>query len=361
MTEKFYEIYDESVLFIVNNKKQIAEENLNAIRTFIYFSIIGGMVYFFTSWGFKITTEIEAIFSILAIELFILYVIYNKVYPIIVDSMSKVRVFALCFYAIVLITVTYIESVRNPSMRSFIFPAGIFTISAIYTDYFFISLFYKSGLSIVFIVMSLILKENKVAYMDIVTVVMALLISTFCYYVIMINNSKRNEDTMSVEKKSVTDLLTGLFNKLSFEEKSREYLTGRVIGAKATLFIFDFDDFKHVNDNYGHQIGDEALKLFAGILKDYFHPTDVIGRVGGDEFMALVMGATPEDFINIRCRNIQHDLRTAQIGNAAGFSCSIGICEDISAHTFEELYKIADSALYEAKKNGKACHVVKNG
>ncbi len=124
--------------------------------------------------------------------------------------------------------------------------------------------------------------------------------------------------------------------------------------------MIDFDNFKTVNDNYGHQTGDEALKNFASILRGYFHPTDIIGRVGGDEFMILVMGEMPRGFIEDRCRAILHELKISRIGGAAGFSCSIGICEDTRAHTFEEMYNIADGALYEAKENGKAQYVLKH-
>ena len=361
MIEEFYERYDDCILYISHNKKKIAKENLLAIRSTIFFLVIAVLVYFFTTWSFQLTTKVEVILLVLVAELVVFYHLHKFVFSKIVESFEKVRVFAALFYSVILLTIAYIENFRNPDVRSFMFPISILVVSALYTDYLWVMTVYKLVLSIIFVVMSINMKPIKVAYFDIVTIIMAFLISTFCYYVVMINNSKRSEDTRTVEKKSVTDLLTGLFNKLSFEERSKEYLTDRVVGAKATLFIFDFDDFKHVNDNFGHQIGDEALKMFAGILKDYFHPTDVIGRVGGDEFMALVMGEMPEGFINNRCRMIQHDLRIAKLGDAAGFSCSIGICEDKNAHTFEEMYKIADSALYEAKKRGKACHVVKTG
>ncbi|MBO4458528.1 MAG: GGDEF domain-containing protein [Butyrivibrio sp.] len=361
MIEELYEKYDECVQYISHNEKKIAKENLLAIKSTILFLVLAVLVYFFASWSFKITTSLEAIFLLLLFELFIFFNAYKILSSKIEESFLKVRIFSCCFYTIIMLTIGYIENLRNPDMRSFMLPIGILVVSALYTDYFVTMTVYRLAISVAFAVMSVNMKTSKVAYLDIVTIIMAFLISTYCYYVVTINNSKRNEDTQIVEKKSVTDLLTGLFNKLSFEERSKEYLTDRVVGAKATLFIFDFDNFKHVNDNYGHQIGDEALKMFARILKDYFHPTDVIGRVGGDEFMALVMGEMPEGFINNRCRMIQHDLRTAKIGDASGFSCSIGICEDKNAHTFEELYKIADSALYEAKENGKACHVVKSG
>lgn len=359
MIEDIFARFDEYYLFISNNEKKIAKENMLAIKAVIYFSMVGGFAYFVSSWAFRITTKMEPIFIQIILELVVFNFLYNKLYPRISDSLRKVRVFAFSFYGLILITLAYTETFRNPGMRSFILPAGIFIITAIYKDYLMITNLFEIAVCVICIVISFIMKPREVANVDIVTIIMTFFLATFALNVIMLNNSRQNQDVRSVEKKSVTDLLTGLFNKLSFEEKCKEYLSGRVVGAKATLFIFDFDNFKSVNDNYGHQTGDEALKLFAHVLKDYFHPTDVVGRVGGDEFMVLVMGEMPEDFINSRCNKIQHELRVAKVGDAAGFSCSIGVCEDKNARTFEEMYKIADSALYDAKENGKACHVVK--
>ena len=161
-----------------------------------------------------------------------------------------------------------------------------------------------------------------------------------------------------VTDKSEHDLLTGLYNKISFEQAVeagiKECHDSKRI---AILWILDFDNFKHVNDEYGHQVGDEALKGFARILSRAFKRKDIIGRVGGDEFMVL-MKEKPQSVARIDeiAKGILWKLDKMKILSATHFSCSIGIGIDFKGkYNFEELYQRADQALYQAKQNGKAC------
>ena len=161
-----------------------------------------------------------------------------------------------------------------------------------------------------------------------------------------------------VTDKSEHDLLTGLYNKISFEQAVeagiKECHDSKRI---AILWILDFDNFKHVNDEYGHQVGDEALKGFARILNRAFRRKDIIGRVGGDEFMVL-MKEKPQSVARIDeiAKGILWKLDKMKILSATHFSCSIGIGIDFKGkYNFDELYQRADQALYQSKQNGKAC------
>ena len=161
-----------------------------------------------------------------------------------------------------------------------------------------------------------------------------------------------------VTDKSEHDLLTGLYNKISFEQAVeagiKECHDSKRI---AILWILDFDNFKHVNDEYGHQVGDEALKGFARILSRAFKRKDIIGRVGGDEFMVL-MKEKPQSVARIDeiAKGILWKLDKMKILSATHFSCSIGIGIDFKGkYNFDELYQRADQALYQSKQNGKAC------
>ncbi len=157
-----------------------------------------------------------------------------------------------------------------------------------------------------------------------------------------------------LEVRSSTDLLTGLLNKISFEGAAKKLLSERVPDEVCALFILDFDNFKQVNDTYGHRVGDEVLKVFGAILRKCFRDNDVIGRVGGDEFMILMSGCIPEKTVVARCESINNILNHLKVESASGFSCSIGVVVDDAGSHFEELYQLADDALYEAKARGKA-------
>lgn len=160
-----------------------------------------------------------------------------------------------------------------------------------------------------------------------------------------------------VTDKSRQDLLTGLLNKLTFETDTKEALKKKKDGMYGALFIFDFDNFKKVNDNYGHLAGDEALKSFGNILTRSFRAYDIIGRVGGDEFM-VYMPDLPEANVNRAdeiANEVLDELKKVVLSNGAtGFSCSIGIGTSKEPIDFESLYKVADRGLYIAKENGKA-------
>ena len=167
------------------------------------------------------------------------------------------------------------------------------------------------------------------------------------------------QEFYDVTDRSKRDLLTGLFNKRSFEDEVRHAIETQRADDVSVLMIFDFDNFKHVNDHYGHQTGDEVLKAFANILQRAFRTKDIIGRVGGDEFMVF-MPEMSEQFLKRSeeiSHEVLHELSILKVGEAGPFSCSIGIGTDDTGYDFQKLYLLADSALYESKERGKACYV----
>ncbi len=171
--------------------------------------------------------------------------------------------------------------------------------------------------------------------------------------------SRFSQEFYEISDKSKRDLLTGLYNKRSFEEEVKKALANKKPEFVSVLMILDFDNFKHVNDSYGHQIGDEVLKAFGHILTRAFRTKDIIGRIGGDEFMVFMpdmpsYSVKRPDEIS---KEILHELAILEIGDAAHFSCSIGIGTDSTGYDFKNLYLLADNALYESKKRGKACFV----
>ncbi len=193
----------------------------------------------------------------------------------------------------------------------------------------------------------------------VITIITALLILGAAFVFIRWYVARFSAEFYDATNKSKHDLLTGLFNKRSFEEEVKNAIAAKKPGEVSVLLILDFDNFKHVNDNYGHQIGDEVLKAFALILGRAFRTKDIIGRIGGDEFM-VYMPAMSADYLNRAdeiSKEILHELHILKVGTAEHFSCSIGIGTDAGNYDFQKLYKLADKALYESKERGKACYV----
>lgn len=159
----------------------------------------------------------------------------------------------------------------------------------------------------------------------------------------------------SLKQMASTDSLTGVYNRGKTEYLIKKYLSHK--NTSGTLLMIDLDNFKNINDTLGHIKGDEVLKETSSVIKSIFRSSDIIGRLGGDEFCVFCEALTDITFLEKRCTELNKQaFRTYQTGNAntVNLSLSIGIalCPEHGT-IFEELYKCADIALYEAKIKGK--------
>lgn len=168
-------------------------------------------------------------------------------------------------------------------------------------------------------------------------------------------------DKKRLEEMAIKDSLTGVYNRNQFNElfDSQVHKAGR----SKTFFcmaMFDVDDFKLINDRYGHQRGDEVLKEVVKVTKQYFHrANDMIFRVGGEEFVILSDFESLEsfeDYLNqfreavkgLKVPNLDSDLKVLTISIGGLF------CEQMDSFIqSSQVYSRADKALYEAKKGGR--------
>lgn len=151
-----------------------------------------------------------------------------------------------------------------------------------------------------------------------------------------------------------TDYLTGLYNKGAAIEKITGWLTSNPT-SEAHLLMIDLDDFKNINDKYGHSFGDEVLKDTALILGECFNQDTIISRFGGDEFVVFVQGRSLRQVESLADTLLQM-LSDKIIGPESPLKCSIGISARSSREdTFADLFNRADNAMYQAKKLGKGC------
>lgn len=149
------------------------------------------------------------------------------------------------------------------------------------------------------------------------------------------------------------DSLTGLLNKDSARQAVEQSLYAQR-EAPGVLMIIDLDDFKTINDHYGHLAGDKVLTATSTTLKSLFRANDVLARIGGDEFLIYLPGA-PADEAERKAQSVIQALKEIPIFDRTGLvSCSVGAavrCGDVTS--FVELYRCADTALYQVKNAGK--------
>ena len=153
-----------------------------------------------------------------------------------------------------------------------------------------------------------------------------------------------------------TDHLTGLLNRRAFLENALQLCARQAKGSgPVTLMMFDLDHFKSINDRFGHAVGDEALRVFAETIRKSMRATDLIGRLGGEEFAAIIdepMGLA--SVIAERVRASFENTGKVIAGHAIGATVSIGAATATDVVTnIDALIACADAALYRAKGEGR--------
>lgn len=169
--------------------------------------------------------------------------------------------------------------------------------------------------------------------------------------VIDINSEK--EEQLLWRDLAQKDSLTKVYNSAACREKAEEYLKNNPFN-KVALVIIDIDNFKYINDSYGHLCGDIVLKKLARALLKVNHPSDIFGRVGGDEFLILLKHPVSEEKLIEHCENmIKATSKVSNQGTDIITSISIGVVFSNTALHYDELYKMADEALYRVKNSGR--------
>jgi diguanylate cyclase (GGDEF)-like protein len=160
-----------------------------------------------------------------------------------------------------------------------------------------------------------------------------------------------------VQRQALVDSLTGLANRRSFENTLRAELARAARFGDSVCVVFaDLDDFKQVNDRYGHAAGDEVLKAFAAALEGTVRESDVAGRWGGEEFALVLPGTDIEGGARLaeRARTSIESCEVAMPdGEHLAVTASFGVAAYPESHELGELLAAADSALYAAKREGK--------
>jgi diguanylate cyclase (GGDEF)-like protein len=150
-----------------------------------------------------------------------------------------------------------------------------------------------------------------------------------------------------------TDPLTRLPNRRSFFSDARRLLDDDA--ALAALLVIDADHFKDINDSYGHAVGDKALVAIADVLRASFRDSDLICRVGGEEFAVLVPGMTMHEAGVLATRVVERVAANplSEANAIIEYSVSCGISDTSASSDLQSLFKTADDAMYLAKKQGR--------
>ncbi len=160
-----------------------------------------------------------------------------------------------------------------------------------------------------------------------------------------------------------TDALTGLLNRIAFSTKSETILNSKFEPSKTPCLLYiDADHFKDINDTFGHLAGDEALRILADCLRQCCRATDLIGRIGGEEF-AILLTHAGIDGGQAAAERIRRTVETSHVewhGARLDLSVSIGVAPFRKGEDLDRLLSAGDAALYRAKANGRNCWMMRD-
>ena len=162
---------------------------------------------------------------------------------------------------------------------------------------------------------------------------------------------------IELRKQAQQDPLTGVYNRAGVK-----LINARLEQiSRGILFMLDLDDFKSVNDTYGHAAGDRLLMAIGGVLRDTFRADDIVARVGGDEFVAFLSGSDSRATAEQKGAELLERVRTLRVdGVATSVTVSVGAAS-APAHgqTYESLSVAADEAMYQVKHSGKGGFILR--
>lgn len=215
---------------------------------------------------------------------------------------------------------------------------------------------------------SIILKEKN-EYQIYIVIVCAL--STLIAILITVTFSMKMSNPVSdivdvLDKKAHIDMLTGVLNKRSFEEYTDNAINNADNSEVYALILLDIDNFKGVNDTLGHAYGDKVLANIGVILRTVFREGDLLGRLGGDEFaiflkMSGVHSENAAAFTIKKCEQICSAFHNNYTGDDNSYKISASVGAALfpkNGKSFGELYKCADTALYQSKHKGKDTYTI---
>ena len=174
-----------------------------------------------------------------------------------------------------------------------------------------------------------------------------------------IDNTVHYESLAQIRQLALRDPLTGLYNRNQFQRLVNNELSGKADG---TFFMVDFDNFKDVNDNYGHQTGDNVLMAFAKILSDYTDSVMYASRIGGDEFCGYIRGVSDEKTLEGMFGDIieafASKLESMNLKDLTSLSIGALRVPGWEEKEFQKIYAAADKILYKVKNAGKNNYMI---
>lgn len=166
-------------------------------------------------------------------------------------------------------------------------------------------------------------------------------------------NQKLANNIKKIEQLRNTDYLTSVYNRHKSEtELVNEMARSKRYHSPLSVALFDIDEFKNINDTYGHQNGDMVLQKVSDLVLNHIRETDILGRWGGDEFFIILPGVHLSEAIT-SIEKLRSLIASYEFDESVRVTCSFGVTEYVAGDTVRSIYKRTDVGLYRAKNAGR--------
>ncbi|ACM92130.1 putative diguanylate cyclase [Nautilia profundicola AmH] len=182
-----------------------------------------------------------------------------------------------------------------------------------------------------------------------------IIIVALVYWIRMLKKeiNKRKEIEKELQKLSIIDSLTGIFNRYKIDTALKQQISySKRHHLPLSVIFFDIDHFKKINDTYGHRIGDKILKEIADIIKHSLREYDIFGRWGGEEFIIILPNTNLLQAIKV-AKKLKSLIENHRFKYIDGLTCSFGVTELMPEDNSDSILIRVDSFMYEAKKRGR--------
>ncbi|MCF6412759.1 diguanylate cyclase [Collinsella tanakaei] len=273
---------------------------------------------------------------------------------------SFITAFTVLFEIVLYGFIICIDTVASPAAPCIFTQLTCVALPAVFVLPPWLSYGILLGAELTYFTMTMMFKTPFIAQYDIFQMVAGLLFALCVSQFIMSFRLNEYELRMKYEGLSTRDTLSNIYNKRAFYDQARAYLERTNPVSTCSFAFIDLDDFKGINDTFGHRTGDEVLKSMGDILCESFRPQDIICRFGGDEFLVLLDGLVDERIIRRRFSAVldRYAMATKQL-TGSELTCSIGVISAQECNvSLDSMVAMADIALYEAKDAGKNSIVI---
>lgn len=349
-----HERWKDSKLYFSEAKAEITEVNLRqlTIASIVTLFVIAGFIvvtpYIFPNWSVSAPYYVFVAMMLAIAGITLAYRRHSH------HGYRMTMFLCILFDVLFMLGCMLIDIIPFPDSIATYFPVTIVFIASLFVVPYTSQLFLLTMIEAVYLLWLHLYKTPYIASVDSYQSVVGYFCSVFITIVII---NLRVEDGLNKHrymKQGTTDSLTLLKNRAECETLIKNILCRRTPDDPVcVMLMLDVDHFKQINDSLGHQAGDEVLGKVGEILRSEFREQDIIGRIGGDEFMILLPDIADEKNVPLIAARVAECIsRISETLQGVRIGCSSGAVILSGRAEYEEMYRLADEALYEAKHCG---------